>query len=370
MTPERFPTYAAEEALRGRREAGQRVVALHGTPTPALPPHVVAAVADTLAAPQRTAPARGLEALREALAPWVAGTTGRDVDAESELLVTNGAMQALGVVFRALLAPGDEVLLPTPTFFFGEPIRSAGGVPVAVPSSAADAWRWDVDALRAAVGPRTRALVLCNPGNPTGLVPSRADVDAAVAVAAEHDLLVVTDEAYEGALWGDARLASAFPAAEQVVLVRSLGKSLSLATLRLGIVAGPAPLVERCATVLEWDCLRVGVAPQVAALAALSGDRTWLDEAHAAQEASLRVAEDAVRAAGLPFVAPDAAPFLFVGNGVDPGLAARLVDAGLPVVDGDAFGAPGHARLPVGGAATARAALLEALGSVEGVRGR
>lgn len=360
MRPGRFPTYAAEDRLRGRRERGEPVVPLHGTPAPALPPHVVEAVATALAAPQRTAPARGLETLRELLAGEIERSTGRPVEPVSELLVTNGAMQALGVCFRALLAPGDEVVVPAPSFFFEGTIRAAGGRPVHVLSSAEKGWRWDAGAVAAAVGPRTRALLLCNPGNPTGLVPTRAEVDAVLGVAAGAGLLVVTDEAYEASLWGGARLASAFFGYEDVVLVRSLGKSLSLPTLRLGLLAGPAERVARCAEVLEWDCLRVGVAAQHAAVAALAGDRGWLREVHQSQEASLEVAARSARAAGLGFVPPEAAPFLFVGDGSDPGLAESLVEAGLPIVDGAHFQAPGFARLPVGGAAEARSELEHA----------
>jgi aspartate/methionine/tyrosine aminotransferase len=369
VRPGRFPTYAAEERLRERRERGEPVVPLHGTATPALPAHVVDAVAAALAAPQRTAPARGLNALREALAGEIERSTGRTVDPATELLVTNGAMHALGVCFRALLAPGDEVVVPAPSFFFEGPVRAAGGAPVYVPSTTESGWRWDPSAVAAAIGPRTRALLLCNPGNPTGTVPARAEVEAVVGVAADAGLLVVTDEAYEASLWGDARLASAFAAAEDVVLVRSLGKSLSLPTLRLGLLAGPPARMERCVDVLEWDCLRVGVAPQHAAIAALAGDRGWLDDVHRSTEVSLGIAVRAVTDAGLDFVPPAAAPFLFVGDGSDPGLAGALVQAGLPVVDGVHFQAPGFARLPFGGAAEARSELEQALSRFAALRG-
>ena len=369
MRSGRFPTYAAEELLRERRERGEPVVPLHGTAAPALPTHVVDAVAAALAAPQRTAPARGLDALRASLAAEIERSTARPVDPATELLVTNGAMQALGVCFRALLAPGDEVVVPAPSFFFEGPIRAAGGIPVYVPSTAGNGWCCDPRAVAVAIGSRTRALLLCNPGNPTGTVPARAEVETVVQLAADAGLLVVTDEAYEASLWGDAQLASAFAAAEDVVLVRSLGKSLSLPTLRLGLVAGPAAHVERCAEVLEWDCLRVGVAAQHAAIAALEGDRGWLDDVHGAMQTSLGVAARAARDAGLEFVPPAAAPFLFVGDGSDPGLAGALVQAGLPVVDGVHFQAPGYARLPFGGAAEARSELERALSRFAALRG-
>lgn len=352
----RFPTYAAEERLRAR---AVEPVPLHGTPAPALPKHVVDAVARVLSEPMKTPPARGLAALREALAVELESSTGRAVDPGSEVLVTNGAMQALGVVFRTVLEPGDEVAVPVPCFFFDTPIRRGGGVPVHVPSSASSGWAWDIDALAAAVGPRTRVLLLCNPENPTGHAPSRDEVVAAVALAERHGLLVVTDEAYEASLWESAAVTSAFGLAERALVIRSLGKSLALPQLRLGCLAGPADLVERCLATLEWDCLRVGIASQTAALAALAGPRDWLDDVRTRMAADRAVALDAVAATELELVRPAAGPFLLLGERA--GLADELASVGLPVVDGADLHAPGWARLPFGGASACRPQLEAAL---------
>lgn len=355
----RFPTYAAEEALRAR---GVDTVPLHGTPAPALPEHVVEAVARALSQPMRTPPGRGLDALRDELARELERSTGRSVDPGGELLVTNGAMQALGVIFRSVLEAGDEVVVPTPCFFFKTPIRRGGGVPAWVPSSSTAGWAWDVDALEAAIGPRARALLLCNPENPTGHVPPRDEVAAVCELAERRGLLVVTDEAYEASLWEGAELTSAFGLAERAIVIRSLGKSLAMPQLRLGCLAGPADLVERCAETLEWDCLRVGLASQTAALAALSGSRDWLDDGRASLAADRAVALEAVAAQpALDVVPPRGGPFLFLGAVEHPELASELVAAGLPVVDGAHFHAPGRARLPFGGAVAARPALESAL---------
>lgn len=357
-----FPTYEAERAREAARAAGVEPVPLAGTPSPALPGHVVEAVAAVLSRPMSAPPSRGLLPLREALGAELERATGRAVDAGTELLVTNGAMHALGLCFRSLVRPGDEVLVPSPCFFFGGPIRAAGAVPVYVPCSPSDGWRWDPEALAAAVGPRTAALLLCNPGNPTGHVPSREEVSDAVGVAAEHGLLVVTDEAYEAALWDGAALTSACALADDVVLVRSLGKSLALPQLRLGIVSGPAARVADCARTLEWDCLRVDLVAQTAALAVLEGPRGWLDAVHDALVADRAVASAAVEATpGLSAPMPAATPFLFVRGDAGEPVADGLARAGLPVVDGLHFQAPGYARLPFAGAADAEQALVAAL---------
>ena len=362
MIAGRVPTYEAEEQLQASRPAGVEPVQLHATPAPALPQHVVEAVAGALGRPMRAPPARGLTPLREAVGRELRLTTGRIVDPDAELLVTNGAMQALGVCFRALLQPGDEVVVPAPCFFFEGPIRAAGGVPVYVHGSALDGWAWDPEAIERAAGPRARALLLCNPGNPTGHVPGPGEVAAAVRAAERKGLFVVTDEAYEAWLWDGAHLASAFGTAPDVMVIRSLGKSLSMPHLRIGALAGPAERVEACARVLEWDCLRVGIAAQEAALAALTGPREWLDQVHANMADSRGVALAAVCAtAGLTTSAPAAGPFLFLGAAGRDTLADELAAVGLPVVDGRHFQAPGRARLPFGGATNAREALGNAL---------
>jgi aspartate/methionine/tyrosine aminotransferase len=357
-----FPTYEAERALARARATGIEPVPLAGTPSPALPEHVVDAVAGVLRLPMSAPPSRGLAGLRNAVAAELRRSTGRGVDPETEIVVTNGAMHALGVCFRSLLQAGDEVVVPAPCFFFEGPIRAAGATPVYVGCSPDDGWRWDLDALGHAVGPRTRALLLCNPGNPTGYVPAPDEVAGALRLAGESGLLVVTDEAYEAALWEDATLASAFGASEDVILVRSLGKSLTLPQLRLGIVSGAAHHIAACVPTLEWDCLRVDLAAQTAALAVLEGPRGWLADVHAGLAADRAVALAAVGATpGLSAPAPSAAPFLFVRADSGEPVADSLARAGLPVVDGVHFQAPGYARLPFAGAVCAEQELVAAL---------
>lgn len=357
-----FPTFEAARRLEAARASGVDPVPLHATPSPALPLHAHEAVAHVLGRPMAAPPSSGLETLRTAYAAELERTVRRDVDPRSEVLVTNGAMHALGICMRSLLAPGDEVVVPAPTFFFEGPISSAGAEPVYVVGTESEGWRWDAERVERAIGPRTRALLLCNPGNPTGQVPTADEVAAVVAVAVTHGLLVVTDEAYEATLWGDVGLTSAFGLAEDVVVIRSLGKSLLLPQLRVGIVSGPRHRVEPCAVTLEWDCLRVDVAAQEAALAVLTGPRDWLVAVHDGLMADRAVAVAAVAATpGLSAVAPDAAPFLFVRAETGGDVAPTLLDVGLPVVDGVHFQAPGYARLPFGGAAAAAGALRAAL---------
>ena len=246
-----------------------------------------------LARRMATPPVNGLGSLRQALAAELERTTTRSVDPESQILVTNGAMQALGICFRSLLEPGDEVVVPAPTFFFGGPIRTAGGVPVYVHGTEADGWRWDAGRSSSAIGPRTKALLLCNPGNPTGYAPSRRRRGRVVAVAERHGLVIVTDEAYEASLWDGAPFTSAFGLGDDVIVIRSLGKSLSMPQLRLGLLAGPAERVAaaraRSSGTACASTSRLRRRPGRA-----EGPRGWLEQIHAATAADRAVAIAAV----------------------------------------------------------------------------
>ena len=357
-----FPTFEAARQLEAVHTAGVEPVPLHGTLSPGLPPHVVDAVARVLGRPMAAPAPRGLLGLRAAMAERLGSPIDRAVDPASEVIVTNGAMHALAICFRSLVQPGDEVVVPAPCFFFSGPIRAAGASPVYVKGSPADDWRWDPDAFEQAIGPRTAAVLLCNPGNPTGVVPSRDEVAAVVAIAESHGLPIVTDEAYEAALWCDAGMTSAAALTADVIVIRSLGKSLAMPQLRVGVISGPSIRVAPCAETLEWDCLRVNLAAQEAALAALTGPQDWLATIHAGLLEDRATAIAAVEATpGLSAASPAAAPFLFVHAGGNGDLARELIEVGLPVVDGAHFQAPGYARLPFGGAADARASLQHAL---------
>ena len=280
-----------------------------------------------------TPPSRGHVALREA----IARSLPAPADPERELLVTNGAMHALGLTFRALLESGDEVIVPTPCYFFAGLIERAGGVFVPVPG-------WDPKAIERAVTPSSRALVLTNPNNPDGYLPSRAEIDELLALASRHDLTVITDEAYERCIH-EGELASAW-GAPNVILVRSLGKSLAMPAWRIGFVAGEPSLIDGCLRELEWDVIRVSHVAQRAATAALEGPQDWLDEVAERYRRDRDAAHAAIAAHPILSAAlPVAGPFLWLELG---GLSSEdVLDEGLPVVDGAAFGAPGYARLPV-----------------------
>ena len=342
-----MPSIAAERAL-----AGRDMLPLKGSIGAPLPPHVREAVTAALDEHAVTPPSRGHLSFRET----IARSLPAPADPEREILVTNGAMHALSILFRALLDPGDEVIVPTPCLLLRRPDRARRRRLRAGPDA-------DVAsaAIEAAVTPRSRVLVLTNPNNPTGYLPTRTEVDAMLALAARHGLTVVTDEAYERCIH-EGELASAF-GAPNVVLVRSLGKSLAMPAWRLGFVAGTPELVDACVRELEWDVLRVSHVAQRAATAALDGPQNWLDELAARNRADRDVAHDAIEAHPILSAAlPPASPFLWLDLGGIP--AENLIAAGIAVLDGTHFGAPGYARFPFAGASEHEAELRRRLALV------
>jgi len=149
--------------------------------------------------------AEGIARLRRGLAAQVARTHSLHVDPEREVLITSGASGAYHAAAMALLNPGDEVILFAPGYgYHAATLRSLRVNPVLVSLTAAD-WSVDVPAVRAAITPKTRAILINTPGNPTGKVFTRAEIEALADLATEHDLFVFTDEIYEHFVYGDAR---------------------------------------------------------------------------------------------------------------------------------------------------------------------
>ncbi|MBX3024604.1 aminotransferase class I/II-fold pyridoxal phosphate-dependent enzyme [bacterium] len=212
----------------------------------------------------------GLPALREAIAEALA-REGMPYDPDREVLVTVGSIEAIAATLLAHLDDGDEVLVVSPTYASYLPaIRLAGGVPRWVPLDEDAHFDLDPDAIANAVSRRTRALLLCNPNNPTGTVFSRAQTLRMLRVAAAHDLLVITDEVYKDFVYGEAGIFSAAmepSARERVIRVCSFSKAYGMTGWRVGFLHGPA---ERVADVLTVHDALVTCAPVVSQYAALA----------------------------------------------------------------------------------------------------
>ncbi|MEU2199672.1 pyridoxal phosphate-dependent aminotransferase [Isoptericola sp. NPDC019482] len=257
-------------------------------------------------------PGDGVPELRRAIADHQRRRYGLDVDPDGEVLVTTGATEALAASILALAGPGDEVVTLEPYYdSHAASIALAGATHVPVPLTA-DGFRLDAAALRAAVTPRTRLIVLNTPHNPTGTVLTRAELEQVAAVAREADTVVLTDEVYEHLTFDDAvhvPIATLPGMAERTLTVSSSGKTFSLTGWKVGWVHGPAQLVTAVRTVKQFLTYTSGAPFQPAIAQALADDDA--PRALAASLASRRdLLCDGLTAAGFDVVVPEGTYFV------------------------------------------------------------
>lgn len=334
---------------------GTDVVPMPGAPVIPMPDHVVEA-ARAAAAEAMGRETRGEPTLRHALAAMLHERQGVDVDPDRELLVTHGASHAISVVLGALLSPGDQVLVPTPTYFFDGPIVRGGGEPLHVSSDATSGWAWDFDAIAAAITSQVRVILVCNPVNPTGRLHTADEIDELVALARCHDLTIVADESFSDYVFEGVHIpfSSRRPDHDRIISIQSLSKNYAFASWRIGYVQAAASLLNRIHACFEWDAINVGPVPQAAATAALTGDRRWLDQHLEGYRAKRDLLVRLVRAAGFDTVVPEAGASLLADFSA-LGLQGRrledhLLAHGVAAIAGDAFrGPPASARLLFGG---------------------
>lgn len=268
-------------------------------------------------------PGRGIGSLREAIAGHQLRHYGITLNPETEVLVTAGATEALTAAILALAGPGDEVLTLEPFYdSHAAAIAMAGATHTTAPLVPHDGgFRLDLDALRAAVTPRTRMILVNTPHNPTGTVLSLDELSAIAAVARDADAIVVTDEVYEHLTFDGAThtpLATLPGMRERTLTISSAGKTFSLTGWKIGWATGPAHLLEAVLAIKQFLTYSGGAPFQPAIAQALTaGDadidalRTTLDGRRERLVAGLEHAGfTAVRPAGTYFVCADATPFL------------------------------------------------------------
>jgi aspartate aminotransferase len=360
-------TLAIDAKAKALKAAGEDVVGFGaGEPDFATPEHIIEAAVVACRDPKmhKYTPTPGLPELRQALAAKTARDSGLAVEA-AQILVTNGGKQAIYNAFATLLDPGDEVIIPAPYWTtYPESVALAGGVPVYVETDEATGFRATVEQLEAARTPRTKVLLFVSPSNPTGAVYPRPDIEAIGRWAAEHDLWVLTDEIYEHLVYGDARHYSmpvVVPEIEdRCVVVNGVAKTYAMTGWRVGWVIGPLDVIKAATNLQSHATSNVSNVAQRAALAAVSGDLAAVAEM---REAFDRRRQTMVKMLneipGVSCVEPEGAFYGFpsfkavLGReiaGRTPAttleLAEILLDeAKVAIVPGEAFGAPGYARL-------------------------
>ena len=272
------------ERLLKAQAAGKKVYRLEsGDPNFSVPPHVLEAVNKAGAAGKtHYIPNSGIPELRKALAEKVVRKNGLVGVTDEDIFLTNGAMHALYVAFGSLLSPGDEVILPDPMWTeVAENIRLAGGVTVGVPLKADNDFEYDTAEIEAAITPRTVAIFLNTPQNPTGAVLSEQTLREIADIAKRHDLWLVSDEAYEDVIYAPHKhfsIGSLVPEhAEKVISIFSFSKSYAMSGLRTGYIVARSPILhDRIPKLLRCTINGVNSLAQWAALAAVVGDQSQL----------------------------------------------------------------------------------------------
>lgn len=338
----------AERAIALQRE-GRSVIRLEiGEPDFPPPPAVVDAVGRALANGEtRYTDSRGLLELREAIAADHARRSGVRVD-PGRILVTSGTSPAMLLVFAQLVGPGDEVLLGTPHYpCTPNFVRLFGGEPVLVPTRPEDGWRLDPDAVRRRLTPRTRAVVVASPANPTGAVQSEDTLRALAGLGPP----LVSDELYDGLVYDGALAKSALGLGEAVYVLDGFSKRYAMTGFRLGWIVAPAPAARSLQILQQSLFISANGFVQRAGIAALEHGAVTVESMRSAYARRRRLLADGLRGLGfgVPRL-PDGAFYVFADArrfGADSrALAFDLLErAGVATAPGVDFGAAGEGWL-------------------------
>ncbi|MCZ2402117.1 pyridoxal phosphate-dependent aminotransferase [Paenarthrobacter sp. Z7-10] len=360
-------TLAVDAKAKALKAAGRPVISFGaGEPDFPTPDYIVDAAVAAARDPKnhRYSPAAGLPELKSAIAAKTLRDSGYQVD-PSQVLVTNGGKQAVYEAFATLLDPGDEVLLPTPFWTtYPEAIRLAGGVPVHVFAGPEQGYLVTTDQLEAALTPRTKILLFVSPSNPTGAVYSPGQTKEIGQWAAAKGLWVLTDEIYEHLTYDDVPFTSIATAApelgDKVVILNGVAKTYAMTGWRVGWMIGPADVVRGATNLQSHATSNVSNVPQRAALAAVAGPLTAVQEMKTAfnrRRQAMVAGLNAIDAVVCP--TPHGAFYAYadvrgllgrslagVSCATSAELAALILDQiEVAVVPGEAFGPSGFIRL-------------------------
>jgi aminotransferase len=296
----------------------------------------------------------GLLELREEIARLLDRRYGVEYRPEGEVLITVGVSEGLDLALRAILNPGDEVLIPEPCYVSYRPCTAfAGGVPVPVGSDASTGFRVRPEALEAAITPRTRAILINFPNNPTGATLRRSDLERIAALAEKHDLIVLSDEIYGDLTYDSSHVCFAsLPGMQnRTVLLNGFSKAFAMTGWRIAYAAGPPDLIGAMTKIHQYTMLCAPITAQKAALEACRAGEPEMESMVAQYEQRRRLFVKGLNDIGLDCLMPEGAFYVFpsirsTGLSSEEFAERLLMEERVAVVPGTAFGegGEGHVR--------------------------
>lgn len=335
-------------SLIGQARAYSDAIILgRGDPDFDTPVHIVAAAKQAMVEHHADeVPAEGILPLREAIAQRVKRVNNIDVDPASEVVVTNGGQEALLLMILTAVGEGDEIIIPEPNYnTYHDALNFARGVKVAIPTSAETNFRADPAEIRKIITPKTRAMLLVSPNNPTAGVISRADVQAMIKIAQDHDLIILADDIYDLFIYDNfehVSPASLSGGKERTLTLNALSKSYSMTGWRLGWIVGPADLMARVKDLKAAITGGTSIISQYAGLAALTGPQEPVQMMAETYRRRRQIVLEALDAMGLQYGVPQGGQFVYADisfTGMDSGELAEkiLTDQHVLVYPGSAF---------------------------------
>jgi len=291
----------------------------------------------------------GILELRLAITDHLEKMYGVSYDPVNEVIVSVGVSEALYLTFTALLNPGDEVIIPTPCFVsYQAEVSLAGGKPVEIYTNMEDDFQPDPAVIEKAITPKTKAILLGYPNNPTGAVASRKTMEAIAKIAQKHDLVVISDEIYDRLVYEHEHVC--FPAIEgmhdRTILLGGFSKNYAMTGWRIGYAAGPAGLIKGLVRIHQYSVMSAPTISQFAALEALKVGEPYVQEMQAEYNRRRKLIHQGLNNMGLPTFEPHGAFYVFPSihsTGLSDEVFAEklLLEEKVAVVPGSSFGDAG-----------------------------
>ncbi len=315
----------------------------------------------------------GLVELRKEIGAYLKRKVGVEYDPKSEMLITVGGSEGIDMAFRAMLNPGDEVIIPQPSYVSYEPCALlAGAKPVIIDLKVENDFRLTADELKAAITDKTKILVLPFPNNPTGAIMEKEDLEAIAPIIEENDIYVLSDEIYAELTYtdkGHISIASLPGMKERTILINGFSKAYAMTGWRLGYACGPAQIIAQMTKIHQYAIMCAPTTSQYAAIEALKNGDADVAEMRDAYDQRRRFLVNTFKRLDLPCFEPFGAFYIFPCikkfNMTSDEFATRLLmEEKVAVVPGTAFGDSGEGFLRISYAYSMEA-LKEALGRIE-----